>query len=454
MKPNSPLILMILMFPLCLAGSIKSGTRFLINKIGELPKVNPATPNPGVAGAFSGITCGKLIIAGGANFPDKKPWEGGTKTFHDRIYIYTLANDSLLPVEGNWTLPRPLAYGTSVTLSDGVLIIGGNDIDKCYKGVYLLKWDTSGNELLTEIFPELPVPLSCSSAVLLDNSVYLIGGSTSTDAVDSGSHFLRLDLSKQHTANFGWEVMPPFPGPGRILPVAAVQSNGIRPCIFLFSGRNISKKNEVKVFRDGIVYDPGLQKWESLNITPSNDFPLMAGVAFPVGDSEIAFAGGAPGDLFIQQMDLTKQLAYSTGLHDSSLILQSKNALTEYFTHHPGFSKNIIVFNTIAQTITKRGEFECLCPVTTNAVPYKNGVILTCGEIKPGIRTPDIIRISRSAKSFGFGWLNSFAIFLSFIVLGAIGFIVSNKVKRRMPANVKKQSSAFKHSVPGNGKII
>jgi cyclically-permuted mutarotase family protein len=427
MKLNSLLILIILLNSFCLSGNEQPGRTFIIKKIAELPKANSITPNPGVAGAFSGITGNKLIIAGGANFPEKKPWEGGIKTFHDRIYIYTLSNDSLILVEGNWSLPRKLAYGTSVTLQTGVMMIGGNDIERCYKDVYLLKWDAAGNNLNTEIFPELPVPLSNASAVLLDNSVYLIGGSATPDAVDSGNHFLKLDLSRRNMSGFAWEVLPPFPGPGRVYAVSAVQSNGTRRCIYLFSGRNIGKNNEIQVFRDGMVYDPELLKWETLPASSKDDFPVMAGIAFPSGTSDIVFAGGAPGDLFIQQMDLTKQLAYSTSLHDTALISKSKNALVGYFMHHPGFSKNILVYNTITRTITNSGEFEGFCPVTTNAVPYKNGVIITCGEIKPGIRTPDIIMIRHPVQLFR--WLNSIIFSLCLIILAAVGYIVSKNKK-------------------------
>ncbi len=36
-------------------------------------------PHPGLAGAVTGIHNNILLIAGGANFPDGLPWEGGKK---------------------------------------------------------------------------------------------------------------------------------------------------------------------------------------------------------------------------------------------------------------------------------------------------------------------------------------------------------------------------------------
>ena len=42
-----------------------------------LPGCAGMPENVGLAGAYSGIVEGKLLVLGGANFPDKYPWEGG-----------------------------------------------------------------------------------------------------------------------------------------------------------------------------------------------------------------------------------------------------------------------------------------------------------------------------------------------------------------------------------------
>src|SRR5665213_2929555 len=61
----------------------------------------------GVATPFAGVHGSVVIAAGGANFPDKLPWEGGKKVWYDAVWI-------LDPLAGSWrqvgTLPRPLAY--------------------------------------------------------------------------------------------------------------------------------------------------------------------------------------------------------------------------------------------------------------------------------------------------------------------------------------------------------
>ena len=41
----------------------------------------------GLAGSFFGKQGDWFILAGGANFPNGKPWEGGAKTFSDEIFV-------------------------------------------------------------------------------------------------------------------------------------------------------------------------------------------------------------------------------------------------------------------------------------------------------------------------------------------------------------------------------
>ena len=55
-----------------------------------LPGCAGMPENIGLAGAYSGIVEGKLLVLGGANFPDRYPWEGGTKTWWSALYSYDL----------------------------------------------------------------------------------------------------------------------------------------------------------------------------------------------------------------------------------------------------------------------------------------------------------------------------------------------------------------------------
>ena len=60
----------------------------------QLPIPPGDTHQPGLAGAFSGLSNDVLIIAGGANFPDNPPWEGGKKVWNDQIYVLSKQGNS------------------------------------------------------------------------------------------------------------------------------------------------------------------------------------------------------------------------------------------------------------------------------------------------------------------------------------------------------------------------
>lgn len=367
--------------------------KFSVQKIGELPASVLNEKNGGVAGAFSGIIHNKLMIAGGTNFPDKKPWEGGTKIFYDKIYLFEIGKDTLQTISQPVTLPEPLAYGASISLPEGILCIGGNGPARCSSKVFLIRWDKTVNRLFVDTYPELPVPLSFTTAVLSDNNVYVTGGSASPNASETKNYFFRLNLSEINTPSFKWEKLPPYPGLSRVFSVSVAQSNGIRECIYLFSGRNLSNPDEPVVMNDGLVYDPVLQKWDNIQTDLPAAFPVMAGSAFPYESGNIVFVGGASDSAFYKEHQLKMALAKAISLKRGGNTTTLKAELLRFYHGHRGFSSRIFIYNTITKLFTEAGWFRGFCPVTTNAIPFGDGAIITCGEIKPGIRTPEIYKI-------------------------------------------------------------
>lgn len=108
----------------------------------------------GVAGAFAGYSNGVLLVAGGANFPGawKQYREGRNhahfglgKAWHDDIYALV---DSQWLLAGH--LPQARAYGVSLQLDDGVLLIGGeNENGEAAATVQLMYWDGASAGLVT-----------------------------------------------------------------------------------------------------------------------------------------------------------------------------------------------------------------------------------------------------------------------------------------------------------------
>lgn len=344
----------------------------------------PALPF-GLAGPFVGYLGDTLLVAGGANFPEGMPWKGGKKVWWDDIYV----------LEDRWItssrLPRPLAYGVSVTLDEGVLCIGGCDATNCYSDVFIVTED--GIEKL----PSLPRPLAFMSGARVGDVVYVAGGQESMDRARSTKNFWAYDS--------GWKELPPWPGPERIVPVCAAQSDGLEDCFYLFSGRKVEPGNVTELLTDAYVFRPSTGKWKRIADVPHC---VMAAAAAPSGANHLLVFGGADG-VMLRKLESAEE----------------KESLLE---NHPGFSTDLLAYHTITDTWTKVGELPFTSPVTTTAVKRNDGFILPTGEISPGIRTP-LVRKATPAPPAGFGWINYSVLGVYLAVLVGMGVYFSRREK-------------------------
>ena len=215
----------------------------------ECRTLAPLPDREGFAGSFAGVSGGALLVAGGANFPARKPWEGGPKVWHDTVFV-------LEQPAGAWRragrLPRPLGYGVSVTTPDGVLCLGGSDARRHYRDTFLLTW--SDGRLHRRKCPPLPRPCANLCGALVGNVVYLAGGNDSPLATNALRTFWALDLSARRPR---WQELEPWPGPARMLAVAAARNGAF----YLFSGVSLQGGPDGKpvrtYLRDAFRYEPG-----------------------------------------------------------------------------------------------------------------------------------------------------------------------------------------------------
>lgn len=374
-----------------------------------LPPLPPSagqTKQPGEAGPFAGVHGDALIVAGGANFPDKLPWEGGAKIWWDDVWVL----DGLSTASPRWfsdpalKLPRPIGYGISVDLSEGVLCAGGHDVDRCYADVFILSWDAKGRKLLQTDLPPMPEPLSFMAGALVGDTLYVAGGQTTMKNAVPAKHFWALDLSKRksHPGELKWQVLPSWPGPARVLPVAAAQRTAKGSEFFLFSGRTPEAGKPTQILSDAYAYDPQAKAWRTLPPVgaglpgvSARGLSVMAGSAAAVGTSEIWIFGGDRGDVFLEleKHDLAIAAARAAGKNaEVEAGLAAKKAI---YARHPGFAREVLAYDTLKNTWRVAAMTpERIAPqVTTFAVKHGNAILIPSGEIKPGVRTPDIVRI-------------------------------------------------------------
>lgn len=399
-------------FALITAMSHAAVTSLTWDTLPALPPAAGQTVQPGVASPFVGVQGDVLIVAGGANFPGERPWDGGAKVWWDDIWV--LENFSrLTPTwvrDRTFKLPRRIAYGISVSMPEGVVCVGGNDAERCYADVFLLSWDAGARTVRTTPLPPLPEPLTNMAGALVGRTLYVAGGQHVMKGAVPTTVFWALDFSKrEQPAGFQWVKLPPWPGPARVLAVAAAQGPPRREKFYLFSGRLPQPGGATRLLSDAYEYDPLTRVWRTLAPVGGLGLCVMAGTAAPFGSDEVLVFGGDRGELFLKLEahdlaieGLRQQLAGATAPERAALEREIENRLETkrpLLIGHPGFAREVLAYDTRrdAWRVVALSPFEP--QVTTLAVKVDGYIIIPSGEIRPGIRTPEVVRVRPMVSS-------------------------------------------------------
>jgi len=214
----------------------------------------PSLPDSlGVAGPFAGVHNNALIVAGGANFP-KPVWQT-EKVWHDNVHVLVKKQNGYQWLEGG-NLPRPLAYGATVSTADGILCMGGNDAKDTYADVFLLGWDKALKRIITTRYPSLPKPCAFGQAAMIGHVIYIAGGQSDQTLDSAMKNFWSLELSKRNDPDkFAWQELKDWPGPSRALNITVAQRCGNHHCIYVMSGRR-QEGDDVQFLKDVWQYTP------------------------------------------------------------------------------------------------------------------------------------------------------------------------------------------------------
>ncbi len=411
-------------------------------KWSELP---PIPDQHSVNGAFVGVSDGALLVAGGANFPEKPVWEGGQKHWHDQIYVLK-PGSSAWSVEADNVLPKKLAYGVSIDTPEGIVCIGGNNQEGVSREVFRLKWNSDSEKVIVEQLPALPIPLYAMGGDRIGDQLFLVGGQ-SVNGGPSTSHFLSLDLS-QVDRGAQWEQLGPFPGQSRIMPVVVAQHNGKGERLFVFSGThyNPNLDRPYQFLSDVYAYNPLAQEWKELQGVPANGTAGAAGGfvgAAPViqhGNAHILILGGAGGpqqhlsgrmDIW-QQKDTLTTLLSDPALSDEERDivrhkLDSLDAQDKQLVKQTAFTSEVMAYHTITDTWVSMGEYTDRAQVVTRAVRWQDQIVIPAGETSPGVRTSKVLAGTFHTKETDFGWVNYATLCGYLLVIVAIGLFFSKK---------------------------
>ncbi|SHJ07437.1 cyclically-permuted mutarotase family protein [Arenibacter nanhaiticus] len=395
----------------------QEASKIQINNVPSLPAEVSGEVSLGYAGMMGGIHKDIVIVGGGANFPSGLPWKGGAKKWHQSIYI--LENNTWrLSSE---KLPMPLGYGASVSTEDGVLIIGGDNKELVSDKVFLLAYNSDKKDIDIIDYPNLPEPLAYTTAVLVDDYVYVAGGMNKEASTNS---FYRLDVSKKGS----WEKLKDFPGAPRAVHAMAVQETSNSKNIFLIGGRNQVKGQKSQALTSYLSYDLQKKNWieEGDLMIDGKARVLMGATAESSGSMGILVYGGSDEILF----DQLESLALKINAEENDSIAQSLIAKRDnILNNHPGFSKEVIAYNSITKKWFVYDTLAIKIPVTTLGIKEADDILLVSGEVSPGIRTPKVYSLKVFEATHAFGALNYGVLVLYLLISLLIGVYFARKQK-------------------------
>lgn len=345
---------------------------------GELTSNNGQLVSLGVAGPVTGVHGKMMFVAGGANFPDSMPWQGGKKKYYNRIDVFTKTSNHLIPIAGNYALPDKIAYAASCSTPNGVLYAGGENEAGISDKAFLLKWDDATKSVIAEQLPALPVALTNAAATSHNNIVFIAGGESREGVSDK---CWSIDLSNSAS---GWKELPSLPKPVSHAVFVAIKSAGVVK-LYIVGGRRKTVQGISELYSSVFELSIGQNQWKELEPLP---YPLSAGTGVAIGSAGIIFFGGDRGTTFSKVESCLAAISKATNETEKQQLIQQKNQL---LTSHPGFSKEILLYNITTGKTKTAGTLPYPVPVTTTAFWWDKVVIIPSGEIKAGVRTPQVL---------------------------------------------------------------
>ena len=310
----------------------------------------PLPDSLGVAAPFAGVSGGALLVAGGANFPAGMPWEGGKKVWHDRVWILEKPDDAWREAG---KLPRPLGYGVSVTHGDGVVCAGGSDAERHHTEVFRLRWKNLA--LTTEPLPALPIALSGACGALVGDTLVVACGAEAPGEKIATNRAFALDLAARNPA---WRELPPLPGKPRLFATAA----GYDGAFHVFGGAALEPDASGKIAR---VY-----LREAWSYRDDKGWLPLADLPKPI------VAAPSPAPL------LGGRILLVAGDDGSHVGVQPPEK-------HPGFPRSILAYDPALNRWSEGGETPAP-RVTVPCVEWRGVFVVPSGEVRPGVRSPEV----------------------------------------------------------------
>jgi N-acetylneuraminic acid mutarotase len=177
--------------------------------------------------------------------------------------------------------------------------------------------------------------------------------------------------------------------------------NGGDARIYVVGGRTRTPSGISRLHHTTFAFDAGAGRWQKLaDISDGRHvMNLSAAPGVALDGRYIAVFGGDNGIVFHEIETLMAERAEAPagpGKDSLSSVIKDINV------HHKGFYKGILLYDTRKDSWSQAGTLPFAAHVTTSAVWWDGRIILADGEIRPGVRTPEVMaaipRITASGR--------------------------------------------------------
>lgn len=343
-----------------------------VRSVAGFPAAEPGY-SLGVSACYAGQIGDYLVVAGGCNFPEA----GKPKKYYAGVYAARIDRATL-----QWRLvgflPEAAAYGATVACGDSLLFIGGNNTEHALAAVYSVRLNSTGTDVLINRLADLPATADNMAVALAGNDVFVVGGNQNGKPSNAVLRYKLGSNSIAQGSNTVSSVELRIPGAPRVQPVAAAYNNKL----YVWGGF-YADGEQSKVHTDGYVYDVNAKEWGALAAPRSADgeeMTLSGGIAWADGNRLYA-TGGVNRTIFLDAI---------SGRYE---CVEKNDYLKQPIDWYK-FSGNLYVFDAVAgQWLTTTFANQALARAGAQVVPTTLGVYYIGGELKPALRTPEIVII-------------------------------------------------------------
>ncbi len=322
----------------------------------------------GVSACYAGRIGPWIIVAGGCNFP-----EPGRKHYYRGIYAAHVDADTL-----RWRhigeLPEAAAYGGVAASGDSLLLIGGNNLTHSLNSVWSLRIAHDGSRAI--VTPLTPLPHSADNIAVTQSGddIFIVGGNI--DGAPSAAVW-HMRLGKKGAP---WSHFATLKGQPRVQPVAACAGRKL----YVWGGF-YADGGSSEVHTDGESIALRTHKSTLLPApTDSLGCPLtLSGGTIWAHDGAIWAAGGVNHDIFLDAISgrykLVEQKDY---LNQPAAWYRFNPLLCRYNPRRQRW----LPTHTSHPQLARAGAAALWVPAF--------GCFYIGGELKPAVRTPQIVRIA------------------------------------------------------------